>query len=884
MRRLRALWTRFRGLVGAARGEDDGSAELESHLQFHIDDNLRAGMAPAEARRQALISLGGLEQTRQAMRERRTLPSMEMLARELRHAGRALWKSPGFAAVSILVMGLGIGASVALFTVVRSVVLRPLPFPQPDRLLAIYGRDGHGGNVVAPGDFRDWQKSAHGFESMAIWRWTGYNMAGDSGQLPEFLNAGTCAWNFFATLGVQPALGRSFTAADDRAGAPYTVLLSWSFFERRFHGDPSVLGRTIRLNAHVYTVVGVLPEWFLYPDSKIQLWVPWQIGVPVQDLDTHYFHIGYVVARLRSGVSATAAIAEVNAIQHQDFVRFNGSGPVVDGVIGKSLLEDEVGDVKTPLYVLMAAVVCLLLIASLNLSNLLVARAAARRREAAIRSALGSSRFGLIRQQVAESLLISGLGAGLGIVLAYGVTHWLTTRWAEMPRAQSVHPDGMVIAFVCAVTLATGLLAGLLPALSGTRSGLLAALQEGSRGTSDAPTRACLRRGLLTAEVALTVVLLMTAGLLFRSFLRLRSQDIGCTTRNVLTMNFFLRGDQYAKPEQIVAFDTQLLERVRHLPGVLAAGVTNVVPGDGYYGDHEVWIPEHPPQAPGEHRFAAYRTADPGYFAALQIPLVRGRFFAENERLDRDRVVIVNQETVKRYFPNEDPIGKHLRVKWRTPAGENYEIVGVVRDTAYQLGRPVRPMMWLPVLSGIPGATGDQVLVVRSGRDVAPLSIPVQKTVAALDPDLPVKNVVTMQQILGRSTANSSFSAALALAFAGLALLLAAVGLYGVLAFLVAQRTAEIGIRIALGAERQRVLGMVLFDGLRPAFAGLALGLAASAAMTRLIGSVLYDTSPFDGGVFASVSAALLLTAIMACLLPAWRAAQLDPMQALRSG
>ena len=883
MRRLRALWIRLFGARCAARAVADINAELDSHLQMHIDDNLRAGMTVQEARRQALISLGGLEQTRQALRDRRTLPSIGKLIREFRYALRVLWRSPGFAVIAISVMALGIGASVSLFTVVRSVLLRPLPFAQPDRLVALYGEDGKSGNEVASGDFYDWQKATGGYEQMAIWRWTGFNMAGDTGELAEFLNAGCGSWNLFATLGITPALGRSFTPADDNASAARTVLLSWSFFERRYNGDPAILGKTIRLNARPYTVIGVLPERFQYPDPKIQLWVPWKVDVPPYDLFTHFDHIGIVVARLKPGVTAAAALAEVNAIQQQTFAHLDGAGPVLDFAISKPLLEDVVGDVKTPLYVLLAAVVCLLLIACLNFSNLLVARSAARRREAAIRGALGSSRADLIRQQLAESVLLCGLGGSLGVIFASAATRWLTTRWTGMPRAESVHPDAFVLAFVIAVTLLAGVLSGLLPALSATRGGILSVLQEGSRGTSGSTSRATLRRTLLTTEVALTVVLLMTAGLLFHSFLRLRSQELGCATKNVLTATFFLRGDQYAKPEQIVAFDTRLLDKVRSTPGVQAAGLTNVVPGGGYYGDREVWIPEHPPLASGEHRFASYRTADPGYFSAMQITLIRGRFFNESERLDRDKVVIVNQELVRQDFPHEDPIGKHLRVEWRTPQGENYEILGVVQDTAYEIGRPPRPMMWMPILSGIPGATGDTTLVVRGAQNVEALALPMQKIIAALDPDLPVKQILTMEQIVGSSTADSSFSAALALGFAGMALLLAAVGLYGVLAYLVTQRTAEIGVRIALGAERASVLGMVLFDGLRPALLGLALGSAASVGATRLIASILYQTSPLDTTVFASVVGTLLLTAAAACLYPAWRASRLDPMQALRS-
>lgn len=883
MRYLRAFCIRLLGLMRIRRATAEISAELESHLQMHMDDNLRAGMSPSEARRHALISLGGIEQTRQAVRERSTLPWAEMFQRDVRYAFRTLHRTPGFAFVSVLIIALGIGASLALFTVVRSVILRPLPFPHPERLLALYGRDGKSGNTVASGDFYDWQKASDGFEQMAIWCWTGYNMAGSAGELPEFLNAGTGSWNLFSTLGVAPALGRSFTPADDTVSAARTVLLTWSFFERRFNADPAILGKTIRLNTLPYTVIGVLPAWFQFPDPKIQLWVPWQVGVSPADLFTHFDHIGYVIGRLQPGVTSAAALQEVDAIQHQNYVRLNGAGPVVDAAIARPLLADMVGDVRTPLLVLMAAVLCLLLIACLNLSNLLVARAATRAREAAIRTALGSSRMALLRQQLVESLLICFAGAVLGVALAVGATRWLMLRWIDMPRAESVRPDTLVLAFVIGITVLAGLLSGLLPALSSMRAGILAGLQEGSRGTSAGASRASLRRFLLTAEIALTVVLLITAGLLLRSFLRLRSQDVGCITKNVLTLNFFLRGDKYSKPEQIVAFDTQMLEKVRSLPGVRAAGVTNVVPGGDYYGNREVWIPEHPPLSPGDHIFASYRTADPGYFSAIGIPLIRGRFFRENERLDRDKVVIVNQTLVRRDFPHEDPIGKHLRIEWRTPQGENYEIVGVVRDTAYKIGKPPRPMMWLPILSGIPGATGDVTLVIRGEPNVSALALPVQKILAGLDPELPVKQILTMEQVIGDTTSNSSFSATLAIAFAGLALLLAAAGLYGVLAYLVTQRTTEIGVRIALGAEPGRVLSMVLLDGLRPAFLGLALGVAASAVVTRLVASVLYRTSPLDPTVFVAVAATLLLTAGAACLYPAWHASHLDPMRALRS-
>ena len=888
MRTWRGWGKRLRAWITDGTRDRALKEEMDSVVHMHMDEYLRAGMSPEEARRRALIEVGGVEQVRQAVRDGRGFPWLEGLMRDLRYALRTLLRTPGFSFVAIVVMAIGIGASVALFTVVRSVLLRPLPFPHPDRLVALYSQgdlskaDSENG-YVASGDFYDWQKSSHDYEQMAIWRWSGFNMSGTGGELPEFLNAGTCSWNLFATLGVVPALGRLFTADDDHAGAGRTVILSWSFFERRFNGNPAILGKTIRLNSINYTIVGVLPIWYQFPHPLIQLWVPWQVGEGQNAVSSHYIHIAHVVARLKADASPAAAVQEISAVQYGLYTRLRGTGEMEQGVNGIPLLEDLVGDAKKPLYVLLAAVVCLLLIACLNLSNLLVARSAARRREMAIRSALGSSRLSLIRQQLTESLLICLAGGALGLLLSVGATEWLIRHWTELPRGYDVHADGLAMGFALAITLLAGVLAGVLPAISSTGVAVLAALQEGSRGIGGSLGRASLRKALLTAEVALTVVLLIAAGLLFKSFLRLRTVDLGCTTKNILTMNYFLRGDQYSKPEQIFSFDTQLLDRVQHLPGVQAAGLTNVVPGDGYYGNYEISIPEHPAEAPGEHHFVVYRTADPGYFSAMGIPILRGRFFSEDERLENDKFVIVNQELVEQYFPSEDPLGKHLRAQWRTPQGENYQIIGVVGNTSYELGKPVAPMMWFPILGGIPGNSGDSVLVVRSARDVTPLAMPIQRLIASLDTNLPVKYVLTMEQIVGRSTATSSFSATLVMSFAGFSLVLAALGLYGVLAYLVTQRTGEIGICMALGAQRGWVLQLVLIDGLRPAVLGLAIGIAASFAVTRLIGSVLYGTSPLDANVFLAVIATLLISATGACLLPAWRAARINPMSALRA-
>lgn len=864
--------------------DSDLERELQADLELEEEEQRENGVSNEEARYAALRAFGNPTVIREQTRAVWSWNRVESICRDLQHSARRLRRSPGFTVIAVSIMALGIGANVAFYTMVRSVLLRPLPFPQPDRLVALSG-DGGGGKkaTVAAGDFYDWQSEAHSFEQMSIWRWSGFNMAGDREELPEFLQAATCSWTLFPTLGVQPALGRTFDSADDSDAANPTVVLSWSFFKRRFNADKSVLGKTIRLNAEPYTVVGVLPESFTFPDPKIQLWVPFHKDTPKIILHSHYSHNSHVVARLKPGVSMTRGAQEVDAIQHRIATQFGGVGPVAPGVIAAPLADDLVGGAKEPLYLLMIAVACLLCIACLNLSNLLVARAVARRKEIATRAALGCSRMRLVGQQLIESVLICLAGGLLGIAFAIAAVRWLTTYWLDLPRVDAVHVDVTVLAFAVAITFLAGILSGLLPAVLFSGAKASAVMQEKDRASVASTSRASLRVGLLIVELALTVVLLVGAGLLFKSFLRLGSVDIGCTTQNVLTMKYFLRGSSYAKPEQIVALQTALVERVRRLPGISAAGLTNVVPGDGVYSDSTFTIPEHPPSPPERRDSALIRTADPGYFQALQIPLLEGRLFSSNERLTNSNFVIISQKMAQEFFPNEDPVGKHIAMSFRSPSPDKFEIIGVVGDTRYLLNEPVRSMMWFPILSGVPGWTNDTALVVRSAGDPTALAIPVQKAIAEIDYGLPVSGVLTMQEVIGRSTSNASFEAALLSAFAMQSLLLAGVGLFGVLSYLVAQRTSEIGVRLALGASREHVLRRMLIDGLRPAIIGLVIGLAASAVVTREIRSMLFGIGPLDLSVFASVAVTLLLVAALASIVPAWRASRLDPMQALRA-
>jgi putative ABC transport system permease protein len=542
------------------------------------------------------------------------------------------------------------------------------------------------------------------------------------------------------------------------------------------------------------------------------------------------------------------------------------------------LLDDIVQDFKTPLYVLLAATSCVLLIACLNVANLLIARGTSRRREVAIRAALGGSRWRLIREQLTETLLLAAVGGSVGLVFAHFAVHWLLGVRQDIAREEVIRMDWVAVAFTVGVTLLSALLAGLIPALTIGGKGVLGALQESSRSHTGGQGRTRLRKLLLSLEVALTVVLLIGAGLLLKSYQKLRSSDMGCATNNVLTMRLSLPGAHYRESAQRVAFFDQLLARLRALPGVSAAALVNVVPGQGYGGDNLLTILEHPPLPQGQLQIARRRYIDPGYFTAMQIPIVRGRTFTDQERLDNADKVIVSRLLAQSFFPDENPIGKHLVVNLDDKP-RPYEIVGVVGDTRYLISQPPQPMMYFPLLSGL---TGRAVIAVRSQRDVTSLAIPVQQVVQSLDKDLPVAYVLTLNQLIGASTIEASFTSTLILAFAILSLVLASVGLYGVLSYLVEQRTSEIGIRIALGAQREQVLRLMLLDGLRPALIGLGLGLLSGAMASQLIRSMLYGVRPLDTAVFFAVAIMLTLVAAVSCLLPAWQASRLDPMRALR--
>jgi predicted permease len=874
-------WRRF---FRRRRRDAELREEMSVHLAAEIEDNLSRGDSPEEARRAALLKFGNPQNVRELLWRQNTISWLDSFWRNGKHSVRALRRSPGFAVVSIVVIALGIGVNTALFSVVRGVLLKPLPFADPQRLVRLYEdtfNHRFAYNSSAAGVFAEWEKQSHGFSGMAISRHAAYNLSSTGGQLPENVQASLFSASMLPVLGVEPALGRNFSAAEDSPSANGTVLLSWSLWQRRFGGERSIVGQTILLDGRGYTVIGVMPSWFTYPASTVQLWTAAsheRTAKEMQTLDNHNFQ---AVGRLKPGFSLTEAVNELSLITLRIHNAHADDPFISSDAHARFLLESLVGDVRTPLLILLCATGCVLLIACLNIANLLVARSVGRRRELAIRTALGGSRAELLGQHLAESTLLSIAGGTLGLLLAYEMVQWFVRLRPDVPRADAIHLDSAVLAFSAGLVLVSALFAGLLSAFSSRGDQVLSALQESSRSCSGGQGRATLRRVLLTVEVGLTVVLLIGAGLLLKSYSRLRSSDLGCVTRNVLTMQVSLPAVRYDFPAA-VHFYQDLLTHVRNYPGVQAAGLVTTLPGDGYGGDSGFTIQGRLPLPQGKGQLALTRWVDPEYFAALGIPFRSGHTFDHDQFLVPGSEVIISAAFQRQYFSGEDPVGNTILTMGERP----YRIAGVVGDTLYSIGEQTRPMMYFPIYALNSKDPKDfsegAALVVRSGQDVTQLALPVQKIFQSLDRDLAVSDILTMDQVVGVQTLDASFNASLLLIFALVSLVLAAVGLFGVVSYLAAQRTTEIGVRIALGAQRNQVLTLILRDGLRPALIGLTVGLATSAAVTQLIQSMLFQTRPLDPEIFSVVALTLLVVAIAACVIPAWRAAQLDPVAALR--
>lgn len=849
--------------------------EIEAHITEETSENMARGMAPMEARRRARIKFGNPQKIREDLWRQNSLTALDSLWRDLRFAARTLRRTPGFASIAILIMAFGIGSSVSAFTIVRSVLLNPLPFPNPERLVRLYEKNH---TAETGGTFSAWKTQNHSFSDMGIGGSISHNLSGSGNELPENVRAGMFSWNVLSTLGVQPALGRNFSEADDQRSANPTVLLSWGLWQRRFGANPAIVNQTIRLDARLYTVIGVMPAWFAYADATVQLWTPIyseQRPAVMRDVGNHQF---WVIGRLKPGVTQAQGVAELTLISRRVHNQNRDIPFVADTASASPLLESIVGDVATPLSILLGATACVLLIACLNVANLLVARSAARRKEHSIRMALGGGRLQLLRQHLMESLLLSSAGGALGLVLAYAAIQWVIRARHDLPRVEAIRMDGHMAAATVGLVALCALLTGLISSCNLRGVTLLATLPS-SRANSAGRASVRLRSVLLSLEVGLTMVLLLTAGLLLKSYGKLRSANLGCATENVLKMDIRLPATRYP-PVEMENFLATFLSRVRSLPGIRgAAFIKGGVPADGYGIDDGFAVVEHPALPAEQRLFALHRWVDPGYFAAIGIPFRRGRTFDRNQQFGHTTEVIVSESFARQYFPGEDPLGKHLDLS----DDRTREIVAVVGDTRFAPGESAKPAVYSELLTDPTGEPHSATLVVRSDSDVTQFAMPVQRLLWQLDRDIPASDILTLDQVVGRSTLNVSFAAFLLAAFAAMSLLLAAVGLFGVLSYMVVQRSSEMGIRIALGAQRKQLLRLVLVDGLRPAFMGIALGLAASAGLTQWIRSMLYQTEPLDPVILGAVGFVLLLVAVAACIVPAWRVSKLDPIPALRA-
>ena len=878
-----ALGRRLRMLFRGPQFDADLQEEMRLHRELRAQEEVEHGLTPTEAHYATRRRFGNELVLREESRDMWGWNWLEALLQDIRYGLRQLRRNPGFTAAAVLTLAMGIGTTTALFTVVHSVLLEPLPFKDPGRLLRLYEHspdDKFAYNSNAAGVFAEWKKQSHGFSDLALVGGQQYNLSSAGGQLAEKVDAAEFSWNLLPTLGVEPALGRSFTAADDQPSAPATVVLSWGLWKRRFGGDPAILGQSIHLDGKSYVVLGVMPAWFAYPDHTTQLWTSVYHEEPPKEMEAIDSHDFSAIGRLKPGVGAAEATAELTVITRRLRDLHTDDAFVSKGAESRPLIEYMVGDLKTPLYILLGATACLLLIACLNVAGLLVARGVARRRESAVRAALGGGRWRLLGAHLTETLLLSAAGAAAGVVLAYAMMRWFVAARPDVTRVEAIHMDGMALAFVAVLIFVCALFAGLASSISVRGEQILVSLQESSRSHSAGEGPVRLRKWLLSLEVGLTVVLLVAAGLLLKSYARLRFVNLGCATNNVLTMRFSLPEAKYRQAVQRTSFYDGLLERVRALPGVRGAGLVRSVPGDGYPGDNGFAIAEHPPLPAGQSQYCIDQWADPGYFAALGIPLVRGEKFDEKQRVDRPREVIINEAFVRKYFSGEDPIGNHLV----TMGHQLFDIIGVVGDTRSELAQPPLPVMYFPIYASLyeSNVPNYATLAVRSNHDAVKLALPIQRIFAQLDPELAVADILTMDQLIGKTTLDASFDTTLLLVFAGLSLALAAVGLFGVLSYIVAQRTHEIAIRMALGAQQGDVLRMVVWQGMVPALIGMGLGIAGALGLTRVLSSLLYGVRPDDPLTFALVLLILGGVALVATYIPARRATKVDPMMALR--
>lgn len=799
---------------------------------------------------------------------------MGALLNDLRYGFRMLRKRPVFTLVVVLTLALGIGANTAIFSVVNAVLLRPLPYKEPAQIVTVLHE---GWKPVAPANFFDWRAQSHSFDSMAAAQVWNPNLTG--GDRPETLHALQMTAEMFSLLGMTPSRGRTFSVGEDQPGNEHVVVLSQRLWQRRFGGDERIIGQQIRLDGESYTVIGVMPPDFQFAPfwaTQAEMWSPLNLASRMNDRTGQSLR---VFARLKPGVTREQAQAEMFAINQRLAEQYPEANKGLS-VSVDSLHEKVVGETRPALLILFATVGFVLLIACANVANLMLARAAARRKEISVRTALGASRIRIIRQLLTESLMVALAGGALGLLLAmWGIAALIHLSPANLPRVQTIGLDSHVLYFTLALSLVTGLLFGLAPALQTTKLDLNESLKEGGRSSTEGRKQNRVRRLLLISEMALALVLLIAGALMMKSFLRLQSIDPGFNTRNVLTMEISFAGSPYTTGPQRVAVFNQLIERVNALPGIRSTSAINHLPLGGDIWGLGFTIEGRPAPPPGENLGAVYRIIHPNYFQTMGAAFVRGRDFTERDNESSPRVAIINETFARRYWPNEDPIGKRITVN---DGDENpREIVGIVKDLKQrEWAAEPKPEIYLSHSQA--SEPRSMTLVVRSASDPLKLAAPVENEIWAIDKNLPVSEIRSMEEVISESVGQQRFNTLLLAIFASVALMLAVVGIYGVMSYMVTQRTHEIGIRLALGAQVSDVFRLVVGQGMTLVLIGIGLGLTGALAVTRALSSLLYGVSTTDPLTLIGVSLLLSAIAFIACLIPARRATKVDPTVALR--
>jgi predicted permease len=888
-RRLRGLVLRLAGLFGRERRDRELAEELESHLQMHVEDNLRAGMSPREARRQALVKLGGVVQTAEECRRQRGLPLIETLLQDLHYGARMLLRRPGFTAVVVITLALGIGANAALFSVVNGVLLNPLPYPQPEQLVTIHQSKPNFDTGAMPfPNFRDLQKENKTFSAMAVSR--GYGFSLTSVGEAERVSAQFVTADFFTVLGVKPALGRTFVPGEDERGAAPVALISAGLWQRKFGSAPDVLGTSLTLDDRSYTVVGVIPASF---NLRVSLFRDADVYVPIGQwnnpaLENRGAALAlHGIGRLKPGVTIEQAQADLDRVMRGLAAAY----PATNKGNGARLLplkERMLGNVRVILWMLLGAVGFVLLIACVNVSNLLLARSTVRTREFAIRAALGAGQRRLLRQSLTESTLLALAGGGLGLAVAgWGTRAALGVLPATLPRAEEIRLDGRVLFFTVTISLLTGILSGLAPALKTSQRRLAETLKEGGRGVGSGRARA---QGIFVAvEMALALVLLIGAGLMIRSINALWSIDPGFRPDNVLTFGLNLSPSmRTADPDAVRAAFRDLSDELNSTPGVQAAsfsaGAVPLLDEDDLF----FWLDGRPkPASQSEMHMALVSRVEPTYLEAMGIPLKRGRFFTRQDDERAEPVAVIDEAFAGKYFPNEDPLGKRIYVEEYQGPLQIVGVVGHVKQWSLTSDDSLlQAHLYLPfrALSDdwVRGAVAGVRVVARSEADSPALLDSMRRAAQSKNSQNVISRAQTMEEVIAGSLAAQRFSASLLNAFAAVALLLAGVGLYGVISYLVGQQTHELGIRLALGAQRKDVLRLILNHGMKMALGGVALGLVAALGLTRLLARMLYGVSTTDPATFGVITLLLMAVALLACLVPAWRATKVDPLVALR--